>query len=72
MPLGQLRRGEAEPPGTIADSDAVPMLEQLVFAEKFMPAMAQIFGKTFIARSLEAASDVAVRFKVDAITLDGF
>jgi len=68
MPLNRLRSRRQNYPST---PDAVPMINQLEFEEKFRPAMTQIFGRTLITQTLELGAKFARSHGLDTITLDG-
>ncbi|MES1918392.1 Structural maintenance of chromosomes protein 3, partial [Bonamia ostreae] len=71
MPLNRLNAPKELKIAEEDKQDVIPMLKQIDFEEKFRPAMAQIFGKTVIARSIDIASAYSIKHNVDAITLDG-
>ncbi len=52
-------------------NDAFPMIDKLVYHEKFKKAMMQVFGRTLIARSLEVAAAFSKQYPLDSITLMG-
>ncbi len=69
MPLNRIRSSRQEYPAQ--SSEAIPMIEQLKFEEKFRDAMTQVFGKTLITRDLKTAAKFARQTNLSAITLDG-
>lgn len=55
----------------VESSDAIPMLDKLVFKPQFLPAMSQLFGKTVIVRNLDVGAAYSREHGMNAITLDG-
>ena len=47
------------------------MISKLVYEPNYDKAMRYIFGKTLICRNLEAATKIALEFRLDCVTLDG-
>lgn len=68
MPLNRLKPKPVAYPDS---SDAVPMISKLKFNPKFKVAMEQVFGKTVICPTLEAAAQFSKANNLNAITLDG-
>ena len=56
---------------TAYGTDVVPLLKKLKFEPRFAPAMAQVFGKTLICRSLEVATKVAAEVSLNCVTMEG-
>ncbi|KAJ2746564.1 Structural maintenance of chromosomes protein 3 [Coemansia sp. BCRC 34301] len=68
MPLNRLNPSAASYPGA---SDAIPMIERLVFNRRFQRAFQQVFGKTIICPSLDVGSGYARSMNLTAVTLEG-
>lgn len=68
MPLNRLHVKDIDYPET---SDAIPMISQLNYDQKYDKALRYIFGKTLICRNLEAATNLARTSGLDCVTLEG-
>ncbi|KAJ2494246.1 Structural maintenance of chromosomes protein 3, partial [Coemansia sp. RSA 2052] len=68
MPLNRLNPGAATYPGA---SDAIPMIERLVFNRRYQRAFQHVFGKTIICPSLDVGSGYARSMNLNAVTLEG-
>ncbi|XP_017887134.1 structural maintenance of chromosomes protein 3 [Ceratina calcarata] len=68
MPLNRLHVKDIDYPET---SDAIPMISQLQYDQKYAKALSFIFGKTLICRNLEAATNLARTSGLDCVTLEG-
>ncbi|CEP01172.1 unnamed protein product (mitochondrion) [Plasmodiophora brassicae] len=69
MPLNKLKVSPSSM--YVESSDAIPMLDKLVFKPQFLPAMSQLFGKTVIVRNLDVGAAYSREHGMNAITLDG-
>eukprot|EP00906_Rhabdomonas_costata_P030282 RCo042806 len=68
MPLNRLT---AQPMALPTTADVRPLLSVMQFEPKFLPAFAEIFGRTLLADTLEQASLNSKALNCDAITLGG-
>ncbi|KAJ2336566.1 Structural maintenance of chromosomes protein 3, partial [Coemansia sp. RSA 2671] len=68
MPLNRLNPSAATYPGA---SDAIPMIERLVFNRRYQRAFQHVFGKTIICPSLDVGSGYARSMNLTAVTLEG-
>lgn len=68
MPLNRIKVPKANYPDS---PDVIPLLKKLRFSSHFMPAFAQVFGRTAICRDLDVATNVARLAELDCITLEG-
>ncbi|KAJ1999898.1 Structural maintenance of chromosomes protein 3 [Coemansia thaxteri] len=68
MPLNRLNPSPATYPGA---SDAIPMIERLVFNRRYQRAFQHVFGKTIICPSLDVGSGYARSMNLTAVTLEG-
>ncbi|KAJ2909246.1 Structural maintenance of chromosomes protein 3 [Coemansia aciculifera] len=68
MPLNRLSPSTTTYPGA---SDAIPMIERLVFNRRYQRAFQHVFGKTIICPSLDVGSGYARSMNLTAVTLEG-
>ncbi|KAJ2353785.1 Structural maintenance of chromosomes protein 3 [Coemansia sp. RSA 2673] len=68
MPLNRLNPSATTYPGA---SDAIPMIERLVFNRRYQRAFQHVFGKTIICPSLDVGSGYARGMNLTAVTLEG-
>lgn len=66
-----LNRVEPTAAPSVRSDDVLPLIDNLRFAPMFRPAVAQVFGKTLVCRTLELAASVARAHNMSCITLDG-
>ncbi|XP_071792675.1 structural maintenance of chromosomes protein 3-like [Asterias amurensis] len=68
FPLNRLENRETQYPES---PDALPMLHNLQFDEKFKAILNHVFGKTLICRSIEVATQFSRTQNLDCVTLEG-
>ena len=69
MPLNRIKPG-ADPKYPVTD-DALPMMEKLTYDKKFRPAIAEIFRKGLIVKSIEVGCNYAKSHELDCVTIAG-
>lgn len=68
MPLNQLRPRRVNFPES---PDAMPLVKQLSFDDKYEKAFAQVFGQTLVCRNLAVATEFSRKHDLNCITLEG-
>ena len=68
MPLNRLRPKAGNIPNS---NDAIPMIEKIVYDNRYEKALQQVFGKTIICPNLAIAAQYARTHGVNAITPEG-
>ena len=69
MPLNRLKSGAD--PAYPDSAEAIPMLSRLSFKPQFRPALAEIFRKGLIVRTLEVGTRFAKSHGLDCVTIAG-
>jgi structural maintenance of chromosome 3 (chondroitin sulfate proteoglycan 6) len=69
IPLNRLGSNSRPPPP--ATADAIPLISKISCDDRFLPAVAQIFGRTLVTRSVDVATQLSRDHDVDCVTLEG-
>lgn len=59
------------PPAPEASPDAIPLVSKIRTDPRFMPAVHQVFNRTLVTRTVPIATELAGRYGVDCVTLEG-
>ncbi|KAH0796855.1 RecF/RecN/SMC protein [Histomonas meleagridis] len=66
LSLNILKQMDFEPPEGV-----VTLISKLNYDEKFEPAIYKVFGKTALANNLREATEIAARYNISCVTLEG-
>lgn len=69
IPLNRLENDLPTPPE--ASPDAIPLVSKIRTDPRFMPAVLQVFNRTLVTRTVSVATELAGRYGVDCVTLEG-
>lgn len=69
IPLNRLDRNIRPPPRST--TDAIPLVSKITADDHIRPAVAQVFGRTLVTRSVAVAAEMSREHGADCVTLEG-
>lgn len=69
IPLNRLENDL--PPAPESTPDAIPLVSKIRTDPRFMPAVMQVFNRTLVTRTVSIATELAGRYGIDCVTLEG-
>ena len=70
IPLNRIKQPSVKYP-TQYGKDVIPLLKVIKFKDTYSKAMAHVFGRTLLCRTIDLASEVSLQANLNCVTLEG-